>query len=301
MDPVLAANAADAETQKLRLQALNGKRCLWITAPVIPMMSQGMIDRTQWVLDQGVELCAVFCGEEDRLYSIMKEKNLFSNAIFADLNSDDCGSQIIAAVEESGLQIDSVFSPYEQAQTIVGEVATGLGVQANDGKAYSIARSKNWTRDVCKEHNLAAPKTGICHTVEELIATVEHVGFPLILKPSSGAGSAGVFKATTIEQAEKAFHIIVADLTKNDNLNWNPGCNENSCLVEQLLVGDEFDVDILMWDSKPVYVRSVDNWPCMEPFFLETGSNLPSVYPREKLDILEKYALDCVLAFGFTF
>mmetsp|Transcript_18098 Transcript_18098/g.45971 ORF Transcript_18098/g.45971 Transcript_18098/m.45971 type:complete len:492 (+) Transcript_18098:96-1571(+) len=300
-EELLRANAPDAATQAARLAALNGKTCLWITAPVIPMMSCIMTDRIRWATAQGVEICAVFSSEEDKLYAIMNDKQLFSRAIFADLNADDVADRIIAAVKEAGVEPHSVFSPYEQCQTIVGDVGTKLGLMANPAKAYSLARSKDRTRVACREAGLPTPRSGVCSTVDGLEEVLAAVGYPSILKPASGAGSAGVYRASSIEEAKRAFKIIEEDFRKNSGLSWNPGLGTNKVLVEELLVGPEFDVDILMWEGEAIYVRTVDNWECIPPYFLETGSNQPSVFPKDTVADLEKYSIDCVRALGFTF
>lgn len=41
----------------------------------------------------------------------------------------------------------------------------------------------------------------------------------------------------------------------------------------------EFDVDLLLWDGECVYGRVCDNWLPPPPYFLESGSNLPSAVP----------------------
>lgn len=301
LSEILMANAADEETQAARMAALKDKKCLWITAPVIPMMSGTLTQRVQWVRDQGVELVAVFESETDKLFGIMKEKEFFSQAVFVDMHANDVADQIVAALSEQGIAVDSVFSPYEQCQTIVGDVGTKLGLTANPAKCYETARSKHKTREACVKAGLGTPRVGTCKTKEEMHAVVERVGFPLILKPSAGAGSCGVYRADTMEEALKHYDTIMEEMRENWGLEWNPGLETNVVLVEELLVGPEFDTDILIWDDKPVYIRTVDNWECTAPFYLETGSNMPSIFPKEMIDELEQYSLDCVRACGFTF
>jgi hypothetical protein len=41
----------------------------------------------------------------------------------------------------------------------------------------------------------------------------------------------------------------------------------------------EFDVDIVVWDGKLVYGTVTDNWKPIPPYFLENGTNHPSVVP----------------------
>jgi hypothetical protein len=44
----------------------------------------------------------------------------------------------------------------------------------------------------------------------------------------------------------------------NPTFSWNPGC-EVVVLVEEYIDGDEFDVDVLMWQGQAVYRHVVDN------------------------------------------
>jgi hypothetical protein len=73
----------------------------------------------------------------------------------------------------------------------------------------------------------------------------------------------------------------VTELTTGKYFAWNPGC-EPCVLLEEFIDGDEFDVDVLLWDDECVYVNVIDNWPTVGLGFLETGSNCPTVYPDNK-------------------
>ena len=42
------------------------------------------------------------------------------------------------------------------------------------------------------------------------------------------------------------------------------------------------DVDLVFSEGAPVYGAITDNWPTIEPYFNETGSNCPSVLPRSQ-------------------
>lgn len=76
---------------------------------------------------------------------------------------------------------------------------------------------------------------------------------------------------------------LLTELTTGKYFAWNPGC-EPCVLLEEYIDGDEFDVDVLLWDGKCVYVNVIDNWPTVGLGFLETGSNCPTVYPDHKAD-----------------
>jgi hypothetical protein len=48
----------------------------------------------------------------------------------------------------------------------------------------------------------------------------------------------------------------------------------------QYLDGAEVDCDLVFDNGRPVYGAITDNWPTVEPYFNETGSNCPSVLPK---------------------
>lgn len=44
----------------------------------------------------------------------------------------------------------------------------------------------------------------------------------------------------------------------------------------------QVDVDLVLSNGETVYGAVTDNWPTVEPYFNETGSNCPSVLSRSK-------------------
>eukprot|EP00122_Pirum_gemmata_P008669 Pgem_evm1s7998 len=174
-----------------------------------------------------------------------------------------------------------------------------MNLPGNTEKAYCNARDKRLAREVCYEHGIPTPKFGRIDKESDVEKIVEHVGLPLVLKPSAGAASQGVYKCYTKEDVHKYYKEIKGELTSNQTFSWNPGC-EVIVLVEEYIDGDEFDVDLLLWDGDLVWCNIIDNWPTMEPTFLETGSNSPSIFTLKEQIQLRNYATACVKALGFT-
>ena len=71
-------------------------------------------------------------------------------------------------------------------------------------------------------------------------------------------------------------------------------------LLEQYLDGPEVDVDLVISNGEVVYRAVTDNWPTMEPYFNETGSNCPSVLPVNQQEELHRLAADASKALGFS-
>ena len=64
---------------------------------------------------------------------------------------------------------------------------------------------------------------------------------------------------------------------------------KTTLMLEEYLDGPEVDVDLIISEGEAVYGAITDNWPTVEPYFNETGSNCPSILPashqRELMDL----------------
>jgi hypothetical protein len=70
-------------------------------------------------------------------------------------------------------------------------------------------------------------------------------------------------------------------------------------MLEEYLDGPEVDVDVIFSEGEAVYGAITDNWPTVEPYFNETGSNCPSVLPAAQQRELMDLAVASVHALGF--
>lgn len=63
----------------------------------------------------------------------------------------------------------------------------------------------------------------------------------------------------------------------------------------QYLDGPEVDCDLVLSEGVVVYGAITDNWPTVEPYFNETGSNCPSILPRQQQKELLELAVNSVM------
>ena len=75
---------------------------------------------------------------------------------------------------------------------------------------------------------------------------------------------------------------------------------KTTLMVEEYLDGPEVDVDLVLSEGAPVYGSITDNWPTVEPYFNETGSNCPSILPAEQQRELIDLAVRSVHALGLS-
>eukprot|EP00123_Amoebidium_parasiticum_P011214 comp20581_c0_seq1/m.26497 comp20581_c0_seq1/g.26497 ORF comp20581_c0_seq1/g.26497 comp20581_c0_seq1/m.26497 type:complete len:488 (-) comp20581_c0_seq1:288-1751(-) len=302
MEALLRLNAADEQTQMARREAARGKKVLFITCFLADYLYKRDKPLFQHVATFGSELYFVFGTEEkDKAAASMFERDglVTGSLLYADMaDENSAGDNIVAAARASGVVFDAVFCPYEHAMTLMGEVAEKLGLHGNPASAYINARDKRVSREVCTKAGVAAPRFARVSERDTVAAAVEHVGLPLVLKPSSGASSDGVYRCNTLEDVLMRFDSVAHELKTNFLFNWSPGC-EACVLLEEYIDGDEFDVDVMLWNGETVYANAIDNYSCPEPYFMETGSACPTLYTGKRQQQLLDYSSQCVKALGF--
>jgi len=69
-------------------------------------------------------------------------------------------------------------------------------------------------------------------------------------------------------------------------------------MLEEYLDGPEVDCDLVLSQGQCVYGAVTDNWPTVEPYFNETGSNCPSLLPRDQQRALLDLSVASVRALG---
>lgn len=223
--------------------------------------------------------------------------------------------------------LDGVVSFAEMAMPLVSRLADALGLPGNPASAVDDARDKHRTRARMAEAGLPTPRNFLITERDQLHEAAQHVGFPSVIKPIFGAASLGVvrvddeaalvaaFDRVTKEMAaarieagalvaggeeeeeqEGGAAVPAAPPTKGNAEGWI----KMTIMMEEYLDGPEVDVDLVFSEGAPVYGAVTDNWPTIEPYFNETGSNAPSILPTEQQKELLDLAVDSVKCLGFA-
>ncbi|KNC70650.1 hypothetical protein SARC_16817 [Sphaeroforma arctica JP610] len=110
--------------------------------------------------------------------------------MFAKMGEDDASENVVAAWKAAGSpHIDGCWSPHESTQPIVGGVCDALKLPGNLHASYVMARDKYATRKALERAGLNTPASASIFTIADCTNASEVVGFPMIIKPTSGGGS----------------------------------------------------------------------------------------------------------------
>lgn len=156
-------------------------------------------------------------------------------------------------------QFDGVLTFAEPAVVTVATVAEALGLPGIGVEAARISRNKLLMRQAHERADVPRPRFRFVSDVTAALAAAEEFGYPVILKPTLGAGSYYVFRADNpkalierFAQASKGLGRLVWYHSEAAGLDLGP----YGLLVESFLDGPEFLTEALAWDGE-VYLGSV--------------------------------------------
>ncbi|AKV04082.1 Carbamoylphosphate synthase large subunit protein [Labilithrix luteola] len=152
------------------------------------------------------------------------------------LDEDDVMDRVSAWMR--GKTIDRVLANWEPLVILAARLRERWGVPGMSVDTVRGFRDKQLMKERVQAAGLRVPRSRRVTTESETRAAAEEIGYPLILKPIAGAGSADTYKVTSKSELD-------AILPKMR------GVPEASC--EEYIEGEEFTYDTVCIDGKPAY------------------------------------------------
>lgn len=137
-----------------------------------------------------------------------------------------------------GKSIDRVLANWEPLVILAAKMRERWGIPGMSVDTVRGFRDKQLMKERVAAAGLRVPRSRRVRTVHETLAAAEEIGYPLVVKPISGAGSADTYRCG--DRAE-----LDAALRKMGNV------IEASC--EEYIEGKEFTYDTVCIDGVPAY------------------------------------------------
>ena len=191
------------------------------------------------------------------LYTV--EKATLNDRWPAHADSDDLSlyesapADIVSAVARTGLRVVAVVPAMEAGVHLADVLADMLGLPGNDVSLALARRDKAAMRVRAAEAGLSIPAFQRVTDLAEVPVAADALGYPVILKPTTGAGANGV---TLLATAADARNLQITDVT--DMFGWPV----REWLVERYIRGRELAVNCLSSDGEHLVV---DVWEYRQP------------------------------------
>jgi phosphoribosylaminoimidazole carboxylase (NCAIR synthetase) len=186
---------------------------------------------------------------------------------------------------------DRLFGAYEQLQVPLAELRERLGLPGLPVAAAVNFRDKARMKEVLRAAGVPCARHALVASAAEALAFVEEVGYPVVVKPPSGAGSVATFRVERHDQLERAIAAAAPD----------PG---HPALVEEFVVGEEHSLETVSVDGRPVWHSLTRYYPTPLEVTRQPWIQWCVVLPREvddaRYDDIRRVGGEALAALGMT-
>jgi len=160
------------------------------------------------------------------------------------LDDDDVVARVSAWLR--GREVDRVLANWEVMVLSAAKLRERFGLPGMSVDAVTGFRDKQLMKERVRSAGLRTPHSQRVRTASEARAAAERIGYPMIVKPISGAGSADTYRVDSAAELETALakmrHVEVV-----------------SC--EEFISGEEFTFDTVCIGGKPVFMNVAQYLP----------------------------------------
>ncbi|ANM31218.1 hypothetical protein ABI59_19025 [Acidobacteria bacterium Mor1] len=164
---------------------------------------------------------------------------------------------------EVPVELDRVECLWEPAMELSAELRHAFGLPGLGREQTRWFRDKHRMREVLEQAGVRNPRFGKARTRSEVTQVAEQVGFPLIVKPIAGAGSADTYRVDSMKELIR----LLPALTRVEEV-----------VLEEFVVGREFTFDTISAGGKILYWNILRYTPTM----LQSRSD-PRISPQNMI------------------
>jgi biotin carboxylase len=160
------------------------------------------------------------------------------------MDEDDVMARVHAWVR--GRSVDRVLANWEPMVILAARLRERFGLAGMSVDAVTGFRDKQLMKERVAAAGLRVPRAFRVRTMTEAWAAAEKIGYPLILKPIAGAGSADTHRCDSPAELEQALRLMLH-------------IGEASC--EEFIEGEEFTFDTVCVGGKPAFMNIASYLP----------------------------------------
>ncbi|MFF0465686.1 ATP-grasp domain-containing protein [Streptomyces mexicanus] len=188
--------------------------------------------------------------------------------------------------------VKALLTVNEYLTDLAARASAALRLPGNDPERAAAARSKALMAAAFQAGHVAAPSTTITDNLRQVRAAAAEVGFPCVVKPADGAGSAGVTVVTSEEELEAAWH---AARTAKPMYGMP---RDERVLIQEYVKGREFSVESLTQHGTTTHLCITRKQTTRGVHRVELGHALPAHLPPAAERVLLDQADRAIAAVG---
>ncbi len=217
----------------------------------------------------------------------------------AEIHSVDLNDQakVFAQVDRllSHHNISAVLPGSQLATPIAGIIGEHFSLQGLNKQSASLGVNKDFARIAYQQNNVPSAKFAIINEQTDMNNIAEQVPFPMVLKPVASSSSKAVEMIDNVQQLQQRF-----DALKSVDTSFMGFANRQLFMVEELLQGDEFSVELALKDGIAFYQSVTEKRKTDLPYFVELGHISPATIDTQLSDNLIEVSISACVALGLS-
>jgi biotin carboxylase len=201
-----------------------------------PTFPPEMIQYTRGLKEVGAEVYGVADTPREALSPELQSYLTAYLQVPRIMDEDDVMARVSAWLK--GRSVDRIISNWEPLTILAARLRERFEMPGMSVDVVRGFRDKQLMKERVKAAGLRVPRSVRVQSEKEIRAAVEEIGFPLVLKPIAGAGSADTYKVTDKQELETVMQAM-------------RHVQEASC--EEYIEGEEFTYDTISIGGVPAY------------------------------------------------
>jgi biotin carboxylase len=160
------------------------------------------------------------------------------------LDEDDVIRRVSAWLR--GRSVDRLEGIWEVVTVLAARLRELLGIPGMSLDTVQGFRDKQLMKERVQRAGIRVPRSRRARSVDEIIEAARDFGYPIVVKPIAGAGSADTFRITDAADLKAALQRIR---------------HVDEASVEEFIEGDEYTFETLCIEGRPVYTSVSQYFP----------------------------------------
>ena len=150
--------------------------------------------------------------------------------------------------------VDRVECLWEPGMMLAAKIRQGLGVPGMSPEQTILFRDKEAMKQALDEAGIRTPRHSKCRTADECREAAERIGYPLIIKPIAGAGSADTYRL----EDSKELEAVLPKLTHVPEVSVEEFIDAREYTFDTICAGGRIQFANIAWyRPNPLIARSV--------------------------------------------
>lgn len=215
------------------------------------MLSPGYPDEMVWFTEGLAAAGARVFGVGEAPPATVPKRSRDALAAYLQVGSlwqeDQAIDAILTETRQKGIRFDRIECLWEPLMYLAARLREKLGVPGMTVAETVPFRDKEVMKQVLDRAGIRTPRHARCNTPDECRQAARKIGYPIILKPIAGAGSADTHRVNDDNELERVLKLTA---------------HVSEVSVEEFIEGDEYTFDTICADGKPQFMNVCAYRPC---------------------------------------